>query len=241
MTDRYEVYYLFDDDWIESDIRDLVQHLDGDYDLSVPDESAMPDTKEHDETTEADIRRTLNSDTGYLEVSLPGRGLSSSLRFNTDSMAVPDLPHLKLTLRDVHFYPRDDESDADAVERTDEVYSFIADLYQYFLNTDRVPLYVYGLAPVEIEKAADPNHRLHVDLESVRDATVPGLYWCQILSAAMVADLGADRVLSAPAYRTERFEDGAILLVARHGVTTDGEPEFSESEIADHLDIPYEW
>lgn len=57
--------------------------------------------------------------------------------------------------------------------------------------------------------------------------------WLDIYSPEEVETIGKERLLSAPAFRTEQLDDGSVLVVSKHPTTHD-----SLDDVADHIGIP---
>jgi hypothetical protein len=103
-----------------------------------------------------------------------------------------------------------------------------------YTATDDRPLAIY---------AETPKHRFHlgevkqppVTAESLAHEEYACLSWLTVFTPPMVETYGRETLLSAPAYRVEELEDGAIVLVC-HDKPFDWDTECRA--VADHVGLP---
>lgn len=127
----------------------------------------------------------------------------------------PGLPSMRLSLSDSYFlYPFENEPDEMANEHIADFIELILEIYDASLQAGHEPLYVFGAAPSQVNALRGGDRPIATTADGIREGTVEQLYWLQILPSEMVADLGHERILSAPASIVEELKDGAILLVA---------------------------
>jgi hypothetical protein len=226
MSDRYEIYYTLESGWTSSELEALIERLRDRERLTHP--LAPGASTQSDETAPSDpVDRyvaELASETGYVGISLDAPGLDCSLIYTEAESGAFDFPHFNVSVQDHHFFRLDGEDDRDAVERIDTLYTFLAAFYDDLVALGRTPLSVHGLEPIEYDKAVDPDHGNGITAERIRSGELPGIYWCQILPPRLVERIGADELLSVPAFRSERLSDGAVLLVVTHAMNTETLP-----------------
>ncbi|QLH80478.1 hypothetical protein [Halosimplex pelagicum] len=244
MSDRYEIYFAFESPWSSSDLQGLVERLSGREQLTHPVDSQT--TTESDQTPHSDPTdryvSELASDSGYIGISLGAPGLACSLIYTDSENGPLDLPQLNISVQDHHFFPQEGETDQDAIERIDTLYTFLADLYEVLVALDRAPVYVYGLQPIEYDKATNPDHVNGITAEQLRSGEILGIYWCQIFPPRLVEQLGAEQLLSVPAFRSEQLSDGGILLVVTHAMNTQALPpeDHAPNVVSEKLGIDWE-
>jgi len=158
---------------------------------------------------------------------------------DTGSGGGPAFPRLRLRVHERYLSALDGEDDGDALERWAEFWSLVAGVYERFVELDQAPLYVYGLDLVETDLAHRDGHPNQVTREKLRAEELPCVFWGQIHPPVFVDALGRDRVESCPAYRRETLSDGAVLLVAKHGILGPF-PEDYVAEASEHLGVPFE-
>lgn len=218
MSDRYEVHFTFEDE-LSSELRghlvewmeQTYQHVDG-----------SPSVRN-------------------LEVSLDAPGLSCHIQYDGVDEAAVDLPELRCTVEDHHFYPRADESDEEAIDRIGSLYTFLRALYEACAERGATPLYVYGPSPVEVDRATDPNHPNRITRERILAGELPGIWWCQVLPPRLAGQFESDDLLSVPAFRVEELPDGGAFIVVHHAVTTEGTRDHSPKTVAEHLGVDGEF
>lgn len=174
-----------------------------------------------------------------VEVSLDGPGLSCGIQYDATGRTATSLPQLTCTVGDHHFFPREGESDREAVDRIDTLYTFVREIYEACVERDATPLYVYGVSPVEFDRATDPDHPNGITGERLLSAELPGIWWCQVLPPRMARRYCPDDLQSIPAFRVERVSDGGVLLVVYHAVTVEGAREHSPKTVAEELGVDW--
>jgi len=244
MSDRYEIYFAFESPWSSDDLGRLVQRLSDHDRLTHPVEDQP--AADSDQTPRSDpvdqYVSELLSESRYVGISLDAPGLACSLIYTDAETGPLDLPQLNLSVQDHHFFRQDGEDDQAAVERIDALYTFLADFYERLVDLGRTPLYVYGLEPIEYEKATDPEHVNGITAERLRSGEIPGIYWCQIFPPRFVNQFDADELCSIPAFRSEQLSDGAVLLVVTHAMNTEALPpeEHAPNVVSERLGVDWE-
>lgn len=126
-----------------------------------------------------------------------------------------DLPSLRVSLRESYFlYPFENKPAEMAYEHIDDFVELVRRIYDASRAAGYDPMYVFGAAPSQVTALRGEYRTIATTSDGLHEGTVEQLYWLQILPPEMVADLGRDRVLSAPAARVDEIENGAVLLVA---------------------------
>ncbi len=135
---------------------------------------------------------------------LTARTVSGSLeRFDgraSDPLTVPDVPSLRLRIGSAEFH---------AGERP--VGALLDLLRELYYAVD--PQYCCGLDPGHVE-GIRRQAGLPVTEESLANTHVETASWLMLFPPEMVAAYGREFLLSAPAWRVEEVDDGAVLLVA---------------------------
>lgn len=241
MGDRHKTYFVFERPWGEEDLEEFVRFLNDRYTVSLPTgfedvESVRPKSEITQPIHYVD---ELMSGYGSIDLLLDG-GITCTLFLNRNpeqSAVAVDYPGLFITIPDRYFYKLDDESDAEAVDRIDELYELFTDIYEYLVSSDRPPFYVYGLTGEDERRIAHPDYTVDISRNKIENREMPGVYWCQIIPPDIVAKVGEDTLLSTSVYKTERLNDGAVLLVLHQYPYPINDVQ--EEEVAEHLGVPY--
>ena len=127
------------------------------------------------------------------------------------------------------------ESDGDhSTEYTDSLESFMNVVITGYEATDARPLAVYGESPLHryrIGEAAQPPFTA----ESIAHGEYHHLSWLTIFTPPMVERYGRETLLSAPAWKVEELDDGAILVVCHDDVVN---WDADCRAVAEHIGLP---
>lgn len=150
---------------------------------------------------------------------------------------VPDVPTLALFLDGTYVRPEaDDETIA---EHVSDFADCLVDLYSAAVDADAPPTYVLGADQNQRLALLGENGAVATTRAGVHDGRVEQLYWLQILPPGMVESVGRETLLSAPAWRVEELDDGAVLFASYPY------PHFPENEsaIEEHVgvELPIYW
>lgn len=121
----------------------------------------------------------------------------------------PDLPRLQFGVQEVRF--TDDPSyERSASERLDAFLDIVRDIY---LAGEHRPAFVFGVQH-HMGEAISQIGEPPVDAESLADDRINYVVWLDVFPPALVERYGRETLLSAPAWRTEEWDDGSVLVVA---------------------------
>lgn len=136
------------------------------------------------------------------------RGRLFPLGGDEGSAGTTDLPRLEFNFQQVMIHSESDYEQSHH-ERLDALVEIVRDLYE---ASDPKPAFVYGLQHAADEAlmwADEPP----IDGEALSEDQINHAPWLSVFPPRLVETYGRETLLSAPVWRAEEWEDGAILLV----------------------------
>lgn len=227
MSDTYSVYYSFGGEPTRETLAHVLERLEQEY-LVGPE--AVIDSQSVVELV-TDPLESLQ--VGFDDIAV-------SLLIESEPDPVDGCPSIIARIQDHVFDVFAEESDKEAIERVDRLYTLLGDIYEGFVVAGVTPLYVPGFAPTETGAAADPDNARYFDRTEVEANELPGIYWFQIVPPAIADAFGRRRFLDAPCFRSEALADGAVLLAVNQGVRTDDPFEYGTESVSTALGVPWE-
>lgn len=127
---------------------------------------------------------------------------------------LPGLPHLRVDLREQYYAPgRADEEEVSGY--ITDYSDCIARFYERAREVGHEPMYVMGVDPSQLGVLfGDRAETVDTSRKGILDGDLEQLYWLQVLPSQMVESVGRENLLSAPGWRVEELDDGAVLFVA---------------------------
>lgn len=184
---------------------------------------------EHVEERTADVdevkRAFATHDNGVLYRSLGE--LTVRMLYNMDEEHAPAPPLYTVAIDAVSFLPDEDRElfETSVHRRVSDVVELVGSAYERLR-----PSYVYGYGATP-----DYSYVSVPEREELERGHLPELYWLAIFPPELVAELGRERVLASPTWKTEELDDGAILLVVYENPRVPGD-EYLPSEVRAHLE-----
>lgn len=219
MAEAIEVYFLFSEQFTDADKVDLYRKL-------VDDEQI-----ESSKSGEFVEDRLANYDEAL--VNFVYGSVHGTFVFHRNFEGLPEFPSLKLYFEQKEFQERH-HSDDEIRDHVDDVVSLVIDLYEAANESGQQPKYVVGGNPTETEHIRTGHDRIRTTEDGVEAGRVEELYWLQIFTPEMVDFLGEDVIQSAPAWRIETLDDGAVLLVSYENPMFIGDDYF---DLLEHLSL----
>ena len=152
--------------------------------------------------------------------------LTIRIGYNMDERHIPPAPVYTIGVNAAAFLP-DEENELFETDVEDRITNIIDLVIQSYLRLQ--PLYVYGYGATP-----DYGYVSVPDRDAIENGDLPELYWLAVYSPALVSQIGRDRLLSAPAWRTERLDDGAVLIVVYQNPRIPGD-QYLPGEVETHI------
>lgn len=151
--------------------------------------------------------------------------------------AVPDVPHVEVSIDELLFREAAESEAAPSLEtRLDDAVELVTELY---LATDDRVRVGYGVPAYHVEAILDGLVGLPATGESLTEDAIEYASWLTVFPPELVESYGRDTLLSAPAWRVEELPDGGVLLVAyERPDRPDGD---ALDAVHDHLGLSEQW
>lgn len=137
---------------------------------------------------------------------------------NEDSSIVPEAPHIQLEVEEKQF------DVGDSSEREVQIKNFLDVIREVYNATDDRPQAVYAFPDPLIEVILNLD-QLPATVETLRDGRINYVGWITVFPPNLVETYGRDTLLSAPAWKTEEWDDGSIAVVAFEDPVFLGDPK----------------
>lgn len=141
------------------------------------------------------------------------RSVHTIVNLDPETEALNPIPRVALTFEEIAFKERV-SGEAEVKQHVQDAIALVTTAYELLVDAGLPPTYVVGANLTQTEQLRTGGDLVRTTVEGVRSGELEELFWLQILSPERVADIGRDELESAPAWRTETLEDGAVLLVA---------------------------
>jgi len=152
--------------------------------------------------------------------------LTVRVAYNMDENHVPLPPVYTIGIDAVGFVP-DEEGELFETSLEGRVQNIIDLTTQSYLQLQPSYVYGYGATP-DYSYVSIPTR------ETIARCEVPDLYWLAVFPPKMVDVIGRERLLSAPAWKTDLLENGAVLIVVYQNPRIPGD-EYLPTEVEAHL------
>lgn len=223
MSNNVDMYVLFPSPVTDGTTADVIRFCRN---------RAHPDT---DTSNPGAVAHELETDA--TRIGFTYEDIQFTLRVNPATDTVPDVPRILLRIDELYFRPREGlNTTADVIDHSSQLTELAVELYEYLVACGRTPAYVWGLGPGDVEVLTTPGSPEEITAASIRDGRVTFIAWSQILPPDVVANLGREALLRAPAFRTEQLSDGGVLLVVDTSPTMI-ESNYEPEAVASHLSI----
>lgn len=229
IDDMLEVWFLFEQDINDKDINEIINKYieigcstreDGQVDTC---RYHPPDYKEPTKTisTKSAIEQITSSGEGGIELWY--KNIRIDLEINLSDHIFPSTPHIAIKIWSAQFRPHQNSGDSDVTER---VLQFV-ELVRLLAELSN-PMYVFGSIDTYDDREGIFTEQI------LQERQIQHIFWINILSEPMIAQLGENRVMSAPAWKVEKLSTDSILLVVN-----DSPREYMDKaeEIEQHLNI----
>lgn len=150
---------------------------------------------------------------------------------------VRKLPHARFRMQDVYFYPDTDEDETAVVERHRDLVALVTHVYEGFAVHGPQPIYVYGPHPATEQQLWGDDSDMTLPISAVTEGVPPEVFWLQIYPPKMVEKLGEQTLLSAPAWHTERLDDGSVLVAVYETPSLYTNGGYAIEPVAEHIGI----
>lgn len=148
---------------------------------------------------------------GVVDLSLIDTGDEGSVGADLEAVAPGDREWLTPTLPAVEMILTRDNLEIGDTERQEQR---LVDVVQtIYRATESPPRYVYGFDPYHAEGVGE-RLSLPVTVDGLDEGHVQDVTWLMLFPPDFADAVGREKLSSAPAWRVEEFDDGAILLLA---------------------------
>lgn len=179
-----------------------------------------------DRTADLDEVKRMFDEYGNGVVYLSCGELTIRVAYNMDESHVPSSPVYTIGVNAVAFLP-DEENEIFETDVEDRITNVIDLVKESYLRLQPVYVYGYGATPDYSYVSASVR-------EAIENGDLPELYWLAVFPPALVSHIGRDRLLSAPAWKTELLEDGAVIVVVYQNPRIPGD-QYHPGEVENHL------
>lgn len=208
VNDMLNMWHIFDDNLGKASLKEIIDRFfefgcttteDGRTDVC---KYRTGDFKEFPKTlsTDSALDKLSSSNEGGIEFWY--KDIRFDFEVNLDPHIIPSKNHLTLRIWASQFRSYKEGDDSDVTKRVRQLLEIARPLAEL---SD--PEYVYGTIekfdtrPVNLsELAIDEDHVEHI-------------FWINVFSEPIIAQIGENRLLSAPAWKVEKLSTGSILLV----------------------------